>query len=202
MKVTFCNACRRLLDRAPVPWSLLLCRYSHDLDREGFAKFLDEFHAELLSYCETKCKRHFVAPDDATELTADSVAKMIRALNEKRYRCDRVAIAWAKLIIKRTVIDRALREGRCPHLVLTSFRDDEDERSPVRHPITSRAYRPDDVAMLNEAFECLRPAERYAVEGRMAGLSDEQLAAEMDRSTNAVAILFSTAKKKITEFLQ
>lgn len=157
-------------------------------DRERFAALYDQYFPLIFRYCLVRLGSHERAEDAAHQV-------FVRALEAfDRYQEQERARAWLFAIAHNVVVNEAARRVASPLDAAGEITDPDISPELAALAATEQQALRDAVARL--------PADqRRAIELRIAGLTGREIAAEMERSPDAVKMLHLRAIDRLRDEL-
>lgn len=161
-------------------------------DREAFGRLVEDAEERLRAALHASLSRDIEHIIDVEEVLQEAVVRGLRSIRSFEWQGEDSFSAWLRGIARNIVLD-AIRRKR-PHYGLTTV-----ESAAPSDGSPSKALRRDErFERLKRTLQGLRPDHREVLLlSRIDGLSVRDIAARMERSTDAVKQLLSRALKAL-----
>lgn len=170
------------------------------------------------NFVRSKARSYFLIGADHEDIVQEGMIGLFKAIRD--YREDRLSSfrAFAELCITRQIITAIKSATRKKHIPLNTYvslsrpvyDDGESERTLIDVLQTARVSDPEEALIGRESYEAiardietiLSPLERQSLALYLQGLSYQQIAAALGRSTKCVDNAIQRVKKKLEERLR
>jgi RNA polymerase sigma-70 factor (ECF subfamily) len=169
-----------------------LARRAGTGDRAAFEKLLEHFQGQLQTWIRLRLGDRLRATTDPGDIFQETLLRALRSAERFKWQGERSFANWLARIAENTIQEQVRRAAREGHSLL---QDDPvgDDVSPSRSQRRRERFE-----RLQDALDTLDPVSRQVVElSRLDGRSLKDIAALVDRSPNAVALVLMRAQQKL-----
>ena len=186
--------------------------------RDGDEQAMDALLDRYKNYVRTKARSYFLIGADREDIIQEGMIGLYKAVCDYEFDKQASFRVFAELCITRQIITAIKSATRKKHIPLNTYvslsrpvyDDGESERTLIDVLQTARVSDPEEALIGRESYEAiardietiLSPLERQSLALYLQGLSYQQIAAALGRSTKCVDNAIQRVKKKLEERLR